>query len=320
MKKISSKINILSFLIFYSSFLTSQTNLVPNPSFETYTACPSSSDISYAQGWLNFGQTPEYYNSCANISTPQAGIPSNYVGYQNAKDGNGYAGIVAFYPGNTREFIAIALSQTLSIGTKYFVSAYISRADTSPYICSCNRIGFRFSTIPFSFTTSVLINNFSHVNSSAIITDSLGWTKIAGSFVADSAYQYFIIGNFYDDINTSTSQCGHPLALAYYYVDQTCVSTDSMMCNVSTDIKYVGDINMAVYPNPAINNITIEIPFYLKNSLIKLFDIYGKEILTKPLDNTKTTIDISQIENGLFFLKLYYNNTYYNYKLLKQKL
>lgn len=307
------------FLFFHIS-LFAQINLVPNPSFETYTNCPSSSDISYAQGWLNFGQTPEYYNSCANISTPPVGIPSNYVGYQNAKDGNGYAGIVAFYPGPTREYIAIALSQTLSIGTKYFVSAYISRADTSPYICSCNRIGFKFSTIPFSFTTSVLINNFSHVSTNTIITDSLGWTKVAGSIVADSAYQYFIIGNFYDDLNTSTSQCGHPLALAYYYVDQTCVSTDSMMCNVSVGIKYIDDQKILVHPNPVINNITIEIPFYLKNSLIKLFDIYGKEILVKPLENTKTIIDVSQIENGLFFLKLYYNNNYYNYKLLKQKL
>jgi len=64
------------------SFCKGQINLVPNPSFESYTACPNNAaTISFATGWLNFGQTPDYFNSCANSTASFVGVLSNYFGY-----------------------------------------------------------------------------------------------------------------------------------------------------------------------------------------------------------------------------------------------
>ena len=42
-------------------------NLVPNPSFENYSACPENiSEIDFALPWTSTtGATPDYYNSCS---------------------------------------------------------------------------------------------------------------------------------------------------------------------------------------------------------------------------------------------------------------
>ena len=71
-------------------------NLVPNPSFETFTNCPSNThQIVLATPWnspyIN-GAQAEYYNVCA--TNPGLGIPFhfNLLGYQFTKTGNAYAG------------------------------------------------------------------------------------------------------------------------------------------------------------------------------------------------------------------------------------
>ena len=63
---------IVSCWLLAFGYLQSQ-NLVPNPSFETYTACPTAgSQIYYANPWT--GPTTNstgYYNSCSSAS----GVP-----------------------------------------------------------------------------------------------------------------------------------------------------------------------------------------------------------------------------------------------------
>ncbi len=292
---------VLSFSLL-TSFFYSQINLVPNPSFETYTACPSSTvggGINLASGWFSCGVSPDYFNICASSTFSLRGVPSNELGYQNTKDGNAYGGLVTYNSGNGREYISTALSQTLAIGTKYYVSAYISRADSFPYNVASNKFGFRFSTISFTYSTS-LTDNFSHIHSNNIIYDSLGWTKISGSFVADSVYQYFIIGNFYNDANTAVT---NSLFLAYYYVDQTCVSTDSTLCGFSTGFnekKLI--IDVSVYPNPANTIITFENIFQSKK--FSITNNIGIVVKHGICDNKKNTINVSDLENGVYFLVL----------------
>ncbi len=65
------------FFTFNICCLTSiaQTNLVPNPSFEDTLYCPNvTNQIDAAMGWLNFGNTPDYFNACAPISL---NVPNN---------------------------------------------------------------------------------------------------------------------------------------------------------------------------------------------------------------------------------------------------
>jgi hypothetical protein len=146
---------LIFFLVSLNFIINSQTNLVLNPSFESYTACPTNSDqLSNSAGWFSFGESPDYFNSCNNSGF---GLPLNLIGYQNANTGTSYAGFAAYSSmGFAREFIGSQLTQTLNIGTKYYISMKVSLAEfdaiNQQYI-PCNKIGIRLSTVPFSALT-----------------------------------------------------------------------------------------------------------------------------------------------------------------------
>jgi hypothetical protein len=324
MQTLRFQILLFSFLLFNFAFLISksQSNLVPNPSFEDTVYCPTtSSAMGAVKNWSVYAQTPDYYNLCANgKSSPSVGIPSNWAGYQVPFHGNAYCGIGTYDSGTQREFLGVELTQTLSIGTKYFVSAYISRADSFPFFCSANRFSFRFSTIAFDIFNPVPVDNFSHISSATIVNDTLNWTKISGSFTADSAYKYFIIGNFYDNMNTITAQCTYtPVTEAYYFIDKVCVSTDSNMCNIITELReYANNSNFSIYPNPAVDYIIIDF-LNLTNSFdVIITDVFRRKILTQTIYDTKTKINISNLPIGIFFVEIFQNNLSHNFKLLKQ--
>lgn len=221
-------------LLTLSSQALQAQNLVPNPSFEDTLQCPTNNQANNPNlcvGWSMYGGTPDYFNECA---TGDYGVPSNKFGSQAAYNGKAYTGLITYAngdPSNYREFIGTRLSQPLSVGTKYYVSAFINRSDTTS--CASNNFGFRFSMIPYSFSNPTPVNNFSHVRSNAIITDSVNWTRISGSFIADNAYSYLAIGNFYTNSNTSSFNCSPFNPFAYYYIDQVSVTTDSLLLPVT---------------------------------------------------------------------------------------
>ena len=199
------KINIITIIITAMLCLLISTgkaqNLVPNPSFEDTVHCPTTLDqINYSTGWSTYCVTPDYYNACnGNV----LGVPSNGIGYQAAASGNGYAGFTAYNVGGfAREIIGRQLSQTLLIGQTYYVSIKVSLAEFEgppPQFVPCNKVGAKFSTIPYSASNPAPVNNFAHVYTNTIIGDTTNWTTIKGFFMADSSYQFIMIGNFFDD-------------------------------------------------------------------------------------------------------------------------
>src|SRR3989304_6449322 len=108
--------NLFSFFF----FVKGQVNLVPNGSFETLNNCPSIlGEIYQATYWFQpcniFGSvynssTSDCYNSCSGVIV---GVPNNSQGYQQARTGQGYAGIACFGVGGWREYIEIKLSDSL---------------------------------------------------------------------------------------------------------------------------------------------------------------------------------------------------------------
>ncbi|MBK7964032.1 MAG: hypothetical protein IPK10_01055 [Bacteroidetes bacterium] len=83
---------LLLLCIFYLQKATAQLNLVPNPSFEDTVYCPFGTDqLDACANWLNFCNSPDYFNACSN---PAFGVPNSVFGYQYAHTGNAYAGAV----------------------------------------------------------------------------------------------------------------------------------------------------------------------------------------------------------------------------------
>jgi hypothetical protein len=88
-------------------------------------------------------------------------------------------------------------------------------------------MGAKFSTDLFYCDSTM--SNDAHVFETNIITDSLGWTRISGTFIADSAYSIIAIGNFFADSVTDTLKFFTDfLDQSYYFLDDVCVSTDSI--------------------------------------------------------------------------------------------
>jgi gliding motility-associated-like protein len=214
-------------------------NIVPNPSFEDTNYCPFFlGDLTPIVEWESFGNTPDCFHTCSS-STIQ--VPNNSgFGYQYPRSGNSMVGIITYVweqdPGwpNYREYIGAQLLEPLEIGEKYYISFYINCAGYIPnnqHIGS-NKTGVRFyENLP---STNIQPNNFSHVYSDSIITDTVNWYKIQGSIIADNSYQYIVIGNFFNHLQTDTIIFGgDPFggSSAYYYIDDVCVSKDSCDCN-----------------------------------------------------------------------------------------
>jgi hypothetical protein len=80
-----------------------------------------------------------------------------------------------------------------------------------------------------------------------VITDTANWTLVSGSFVADSAYRYIVLGNFFDDAHTDTVHfIPGPSAAAYYLYDAICVSSVPGECPMSTAIMEQGQDGVVV--------------------------------------------------------------------------
>jgi PKD repeat protein len=68
----------------------------------------------------------------------------------------------------------------------------------------------------------------------------------------------------------------------------------------------LNNFNLALYPNPAKNNIFVESSVDNNNSVIELFDILGKKFHTIDFDkisNNKLEINISNLNKGIYFIK-----------------
>ncbi len=59
-----------------------------------------------------------------------------------------------------------------------------------------------------------------------------------------------------------------------------------------------------VYPNPAYDNVFIELPGAVKNETITINDITGKVVLVQQLTSGKNSIDISSLPQGIYYMIL----------------
>jgi hypothetical protein len=296
---------LLNFLVVKP--ISAQQNLVPNPSFEDTLECPDfPGQVWRANGWYIAEQTPDYFHSCCNLTHPVCGVPNNLLGIRNPVTGMAYCGFGA-YASNifSREKVGTKLSESLTIGTRYYVTFFLS--SVSSHVQGINgasdKIGILFSTIKYDLTRKPPTNNLCQVWADSIITDTTGWVKISGSFVADSAYEYITIGNsFTDSATNSVKYWGNGnVRQSYYFIDDVCITTDTTSCDFSTYIYTPSkDIPFIIYPNPALDFITLT---QLKQyTPIIITNLLGEVVINEKANSETVTIDISRLPSGMYFL------------------
>jgi hypothetical protein len=289
-------------------------NLVPNPSFEEYNSCPNAdAQFDRVNHWTSFGNSPDYQNSC-DFSN-QASVPENIWGFQEPYSGEAYVGVHAFTLGGNqqtslREYVGIELLSQLEIGTKYFFSMQISptlvgEPPFSSVKYTNNKMGAFFTTYG---TSQLSIPNFAHVYTDSIVSDTLQWFTVNGSFEADSSYTHIVIGNFFDDTQTEYSNVNPDgeFHLSYYYVDDVCLSTDSLLCVVPNSVGHLREESIRIYPNPAHNHINVSGLLSRNSYTVKIIDLGGKTLSEIELigNDSDYRLNLNTLVEGYYWVRI----------------
>lgn len=207
-------------------------NLVPNPSFESITSCPTSfGQLALAAPWdvPNTG-TSDCMNACAPVVFPSVNVPNNQQGFQNARTGVGYAGLIPYSTSpDYREYLQAPLTSPLTPGTPYLVKFYVSLADQS--LLAIDRLGAYLSVGPVGPVPNYAALPFTpQVESpqNVALNDATNWTLVSAVYVAAGGEDHIVIGNFHDDASTATTPGpGTWPGGSYYYVDDVSVEVNT---------------------------------------------------------------------------------------------
>jgi hypothetical protein len=211
--------------------LIAQYNYVPNSSFEDYTSCPTAfSQIDRCLHWkAATAGTSDYLRGCGYSS--DAGVPQNYMGYQQAHTGNAYGGIIVYSStsiADYKEYLEVELKHQLIAGMPYKISFYCSLAeDVSSYasedlgvILSPGDVGN-----DLSYTSITLVPE--PIKSDDFIQSTTEWVKVEGFYLAQWDETHLTIGSFKSsaDMDVLYLNPGGD-GFAYYYIDDVRVEID----------------------------------------------------------------------------------------------
>jgi hypothetical protein len=295
------------YTLLFSYSIGNAQNLAPNPDFEGYQNCPTGVTIlpGTVNSWSGFAGTCDYFHDCAT-QLSNVDVPSNMPGFQFANSGSAYCGFLVGAIGQPayREFLGAQLTQPLQVGTRYYVSFYLSLADGSGYRLPMNKQGALFSTVAYDASTNAqTYQNFAHVYTDSIVSDTAGWQRITGSFVADSVYSFVSFGTFFDTSQISTLASWQPFFEAYYYIDDVCISADSLLCNPATGIQHAietSDVNIS--PNPFTDELNM-LTKNLQEAEVVIFDMTSRILLRKSFSGSVTLETIS-LSKGIYIYEL----------------
>ena len=300
------RIVVVVMMNLFQHLLVEGQNLVPNPSFEDTTSCPNNySQIYLTPPWNtpSLG-SPDYFNSCNSGSM---GTPNNTAGSENPRTGSAYAGFGAFgvsagaTSDSVREYIQAPLNNNLIQGVTYYVSFYVSLAEGFS-VYAVNNLGAYFSATAVSSANYNPLHYLPQIEntSSNPLTNTNGWTKVSGQFIAQGGERYITIGNFNSNTKSDTVfiKAGGAL-LSYYYIDDVSVIATTIGIN-----ELSKETEITISPNPFTSQTTISFSSEQNNTIIKVINVIGEIIAQSTINGKQYTLDLSSASKGIYFLQI----------------
>ena len=312
-----SRVFLLCFIMF-SLYVTSQVNLVVDPSFEIHDTCNQNQEVIGTKNWHALDSTnntymatssctPAYFNACCVGCITS--LPFNlYTGpnFQYPRTGKGMYGmgmyllptVNQFY---NRDYLRGRLRESLITNKQYCGKFYVNLFDTQYY--GIDRIGAVLDNGALDINNECLaiIANPNFENPAFnYITDTVHWTKIQGVFTANGTEKYITIGNFYSEANTHKviiNLSSHRFGEAYYYVDDVSVIPIEITAFAGNDATIcLGD--SILLGRPQETGIECEwykpgnpVPFNSNSSLRFKADSVGTYTFVQRMDNCKISFD-----------------------------
>jgi hypothetical protein len=187
------------------------------------------------------------------------------------------------------------LIEPLSIGEVYSLSFWVNRGfdgEIAEQIsCSTNGLGAMLKTEFTSTANPILPTNNPIAFEDEIISDTVSWNLLEFQFQADSAYQYLLIGNFFDDNNTQFELEAGNQCHGYYFIDDVYLATT---VGVVDDIDNSFPLNC--YPLPLTELLHLDVSHYLNNANVSIVNVVGEELIRTTVD--RTPINVSMLGAG----------------------
>ena len=93
---------------------------------------------------------------------------------------------------------------------------------------------------------------------------------------------------------------GSSLTLEYHAARYYETITRTAVANTNK----VDQIKFAMYPNPAKTNLNIVLPSNIENAKVQIFDILGKKVLQKDLQTSYNTLNVANLNAGIYLVKI----------------
>lgn len=306
---------LLGCLLFVATTRCEAQNLVPNGSFEEADSCSGANQVHYPNtgplGWFSGGSTPDYYQTCLG-SGGSFGVPLSYWAYQFPQDGESFVGVVTYDQVFAwREYWVVSLLTALVPGQTYYASFYANAAFGGPqpqvWLASSG-IGMLFTMQARQFELgdpTPIPPNYAQVFHPSILSDTLDWALVSGSFVADSAYQYVVIGNHFDNAHTDTLHFAdfawNPIA--YTLIDNVCVSVEPGACPMSTGLLALTMEEARLFPNPAYGEINVK--GLNRGARMHILDALGRLMWQGSASSAGTwSLDVGAWSRGVYVLRI----------------
>lgn len=165
-----------------------------------------------------------------------------------------------------------------------------------------NVLKFRFDNIQLPDSASDEENSHGYVIYETMPLSSV----VSETPIENTAHIYF---DFNPAIITNT--------VANILVDT--IPTDSSLCFNTNGIDFsLKELHsLLVYPNPLQNIVTIKSADQIIQS-VKVYDIFGRDILSKPINSLSCDLDLGVCPNGMYILTVKYEGGFSSYKLIKE--
>jgi len=318
----------LSLLIalLFTRAVQAQQNLVPNPSFEDTSFCSMAciSNFGQVSNWFIASGTPDFVNASCSTCPPPNFLNQNFIYYQYPNSGTNYLHEMYYvdrrsFPNNDyhyREIVGCKLNSRLIVGQAYLVSFYYNAFIYPNYRTASNDQGILFSSKKHDFLAGDstfyfgMYPHFAHVSADSINRDTMNWTHFEKYFIADSAYEYLYLGNFYDSIHTLVDSKN--VVGSGNFFDDISVILDT---TYHADGMEQQNERTNIYPNPVANELFVSANYAIKSIeiwsslgfLIKVLEGYGKQACSNKLDDIPPghyILKINSLDNQFYFKQI----------------
>jgi hypothetical protein len=254
----------------------------------------------------------------------------NYFNYQEPFEGASCAGIHTFWQNDQaeyREWIQAPLLEPLVVGQTYHCSFWANAAFGGnaqyPIIWLANdKVGMLFTMEerPWAVGDPFPVPpNYSHIAYPQILSDTVGWTLVSGSFVADSAYQYVMVGLFFSNSLTDTLHFADPSSVfpwyprAYTLVDAVCVSASPNGCDLGQGLSAGQETGPVLFPNPAKDQLVVS---QREGAEAQLLDAVGRLLWQGRVSSDRWVLEVNLWARGAYVLRMTHRGQVESYKFV----